>query len=257
MDLILHRKITSSLIKLLYSCNTSKGRSHRAQNIPGGVNPWPLKCFNQLNKHETKQSHFLRTPYQTKLVFSKPTKFNCTAPLETPEKKHVTWIYNTTFTLQPPEPSEENYHLHPSTATTSCLRPISSWTDKSLTWRIGKIYLQLLLSQLWWHLVPVTGKEVALCWDPLQPKFPSRIVFANMILVWVPPNKYTLISLLDPTRQSKNPCKGHLLRSVSVVFLLLWFFPKRSDVMIFLDSGDSGMYPYQRTPMGNPYIRPI
>ena len=22
-------------------------------------------------------------------------------------------------------------------------------------------------------------------------------------------------------------------------------------------SGDSGMYPYQRTPMGNPYIRPI
>ena len=24
-----------------------------------------------------------------------------------------------------------------------------------------------------------------------------------------------------------------------------------------LDSGDSGMYPYQRTPMGNPYISPI
>ena len=31
--------------------------------------------------------------------------------------------------------------------------------------------------------------------------------------------------------------------------------------MIFLlvevDSGDSWMYPYQRTPMGNPYISPI
>ena len=26
---------------------------------------------------------------------------------------------------------------------------------------------------------------------------------------------------------------------------------------IFVESGDSWMYPYQRTPMGNPYISPV
>ena len=34
--------------------------------------------------------------------------------------------------------------------------------------------------------------------------------------------------------------------------------PEGAETLVGLPfSGDSGMYPYQRTPMGNPYIRPI
>ncbi len=33
--------------------------------------------------------------------------------------------------------------------------------------------------------------------------------------------------------------------------------PRKTGWMHGLKSGDSWMYPYQRTPMGNPYISPI
>ncbi len=42
-----------------------------------------------------------------------------------------------------------------------------------------------------------------------------------------------------------------------VGFSPLCLYVKANHKLLVLGSGDSWMYPYQRTPMGNPYISPM
>ncbi len=130
------------------------------------------------------------------------------------------------------------------------------WLEKS-------IYLQNMIHP--WSLTAGSPEN-----DPLEKEIPAleTIIFRFYVKLWGCTNLFGWFPTLDagspylwdhPMIRSSHAPQAHAGSSLCGTYrcgTASWLSIRKSTNMSRF-SGDSWMYPYQRTPMGNPYISPL